>query len=135
MKIFRIRFADFDQIDELIERLEKVATVGYAEKEPIYTFDFIPNDTYHNGNNKWYHTLVGSEAAWDISQGSNTVKVAIVDNAVFCGHSDLTTFAQRAHHNSQVSILVGHMERTVQVLQQLISITEPELLHLEQMWN
>jgi len=95
MKIFRVKFAEFDKIDELVRNLEAIATVEYAEKEPIYTFDFVPNDTYHSGTNKWYHTLVGSEAAWDISTGSSNIKVAIVDNAVFCGHSDLTTFAQR----------------------------------------
>lgn len=95
MQIFRIEFSEYEKIDEIIKKLEKIGAVEYAEKEPIYTFDFVPNDTYHTGNNKWYHTLVGSEAAWDISQGSNTVKVAIVDNAVFCGHSDLTTYLQR----------------------------------------
>ncbi|NRA11521.1 MAG: S8 family serine peptidase, partial [Crocinitomicaceae bacterium] len=95
MKIFRIEFAEFDKVDELIHELEKIGSVTYAEKEPIYTFDFVPNDTWHTGNNKWYHDLVGSENAWNISTGSNTVKVAIVDNAVFGGHSDLTTFLER----------------------------------------
>ena len=95
MKIFRIKFSEFDRIDELIRELEKIGSVKFAEKEPIYTFDFVPNDTWHTGNNKWYHDLVGSEDAWDISTGSSTVKVAIVDNAVFGGHSDLTTFLER----------------------------------------
>ncbi len=92
--IFRVKFAEVNQIDQLVAALSRVPGVEFAEKMPIYKIDFVPNDTYHTGNNKWYHTLVGSEAAWDISQGSNSVKVAIVDNAVFCGHNDLTTFAQ-----------------------------------------
>lgn len=92
--IFRITFAENDQIEEVLRRLKTISNIEYAEKEPIYKIDFIPNDTYHTGNNKWYHTLVGSENAWNISQGSNNIKVAIVDNAVFCGHSDLTTYAQ-----------------------------------------
>ncbi|MCC6703023.1 MAG: S8 family serine peptidase [Fluviicola sp.] len=92
--IFRIHFTNYDQIDQLVRQLSQLPNVEYAEKEPIYKIDFVPNDTYHTGNNKWYHTLVGSEAAWNISQGSTNVKVAIVDNAVFCGHQDLTTFAQ-----------------------------------------
>ncbi|GAB5419291.1 MAG: hypothetical protein Crog4KO_27200 [Crocinitomicaceae bacterium] len=93
--IFRVKFSDFDQIEELIEALQGLENVEYAEREPIYTFNFIPNDTFHSGNNKWYHTLVDSEDAWDISQGSNNVKVAIVDNAVFGGHQDLTTYLER----------------------------------------
>ena len=95
MNVFRLKIAEFDQVDEVIRELESISNVEYAEKEPIYTFNFIPNDTYHNGNNKWYHTQVDSELAWDISTGSNTIKVAIVDNAVFGGHQDLTTFLER----------------------------------------
>ena len=95
MKIYRIKFAEFDQIDALIESMKSVPNLEFVEKEPIYFFDFIPNDTYHSGNNKWYHTLVGSENAWNLSQGSNSVKVAIVDNAVFGGHADLTTHLER----------------------------------------
>lgn len=95
MKIFRVKFAEFDKIDQLVKQLSEIADVEFAEKEPIYFIDFVPNDALHFGTNKWYHTLVGSENAWNISLGSNSIKIAIVDNAVFCGHSDLTTFAQR----------------------------------------
>ena len=94
MQIFSVQFQEFDKIDEIIEALQNIADIEYAEKEPIYSIGFIPNDPQHVGTTKWYHTAVGSEDAWDISQGSSSVKVAIVDNAVFCGHSDLTTFAQ-----------------------------------------
>jgi PKD repeat protein len=93
--IFRVYFSDFSRIDELMERLRQIPGVEFAEKEPIYRTDFVPNDTYHSGNNKWYHNVVGSEAAWDFTQGSNNIKIAIVDNAVFSNHADLTTYLQR----------------------------------------
>lgn len=93
--IYRVEFSDYSKIDALVKALKSNPEIEFAEKEPIYKIDFVPNDTYHTGTSKWYHTLVGSEAAWDISQGSNTVKVAIVDNAVFGNHQDLTTFLQR----------------------------------------
>ena len=94
MNIYRIYFTDDAHINEYMSQLVKVAEVMYAEKEPIYSTGFIPNDPNHTGTDKWYHTLVGSENAWNITQGSNQVKVAIVDNAVFATHSDLTTFKQ-----------------------------------------
>ena len=93
--IFRVYFKEFSRIDELTERLRQIPGIEFAEKEPIYKTDFVPNDTYHSGNNKWYHNVVGSEAAWDITLGSNNIKIAIVDNAVFCNHADLTTYLQR----------------------------------------
>ena len=94
MNIYRIYFTDFEKAEELIRRLNTLSNIVFAEKEPIYFTDFVPNDPSHTGNDKWYHTLVGSENAWNIHLGRNQVKVAIVDNAVFCGHSDLTTFKQ-----------------------------------------
>ncbi|MCO6501161.1 MAG: S8 family serine peptidase [Vicingus serpentipes] len=95
MKIYRISFNDYARIDEMIAELAQLDDVEFVEKEPLYKTTFTPNDTYHSGNDKWYHTLVGSQAAWDISTGSSNIKVAIVDNAVFVNHSDLTTFLQR----------------------------------------
>lgn len=93
-KIYRVKFSDYSQIDAIIRRLKTLESVEYAEKEPIYKINFIPNDPLYTGTGKWYHTLVGSEAAWDISQGSNSIKIAIVDNAVYADHVDLTTYKQ-----------------------------------------
>ena len=93
--IFRVVFSDFDKIDLLISELESLSFVDYAEKEPIYKLDFIPNDAQHYGNNKWYHTQVDSEEAWDITLGNSNIKVAIIDNGVANNHSDLTIYKQR----------------------------------------
>lgn len=93
-KIYRIIFSDINKIDSLIDQLNELQIIEYAEKEPIYKTTFIPNDTYHNGTDKWYHTLVNSEQAWDISLGSESVKIAIIDNGA-PNHADLNIFKQR----------------------------------------
>ena len=93
--IFRVVFSDFDKIDLLISQLELLSFVNYAEKEPIYKLDFIPNDAQHFGNNKWYHTQVDSEQAWDITLGNSNIKIAIIDNGVANNHNDLTIYKQR----------------------------------------
>ncbi len=94
MNIYRIYFTDDAHINSYLNQLQKVADVLYAEKEPMYSTGFVPNDPSHTGTNKWYHTLVGSENAWNITQGRTQVKIAIVDNAVFSTHNDLTAFKQ-----------------------------------------
>lgn len=94
-KIYRVKFNNYAQIDAFVKELAQQEDVEFAEKEPIYKIDFVPNDPQHTGTTKWYHTLVGSETAWNTSLGSNAIKLAIVDNAVACGHTDLTTFKQR----------------------------------------
>lgn len=94
-KICRIKFSDFSKIDEVVEKLSALDVLEYAEKEPIYKIDLVPNDPqYSSSTSIWYHNLVGSTTAWDISLGSNQIKVAVVDNAVYSNHSDLTTFKQ-----------------------------------------
>lgn len=95
MKIYRVTFSDFARIDELVKKLSDIESIEFAEKEPIYKTSLIPNDPQYAGNNRWYLQQVGAEQAWNISTGSNNVKVAIVDNAVFADHTDLTTFLQR----------------------------------------
>ncbi len=96
MRIFRVHFSDYSDIDNIISDLQTLNIIEYAEKEPIRKIIFSPNDTYYNQSNyNWYFDLVNAEQAWDISLGDNAIKVAIVDNAVFCGHSDITTYTQR----------------------------------------
>ena len=96
MRIFRVYFSNYSEIDNIINDLQAMDIVEYAEKEPIYKTSLLPNDPlYSQSTNKWYLSQVNAEQAWDISTGSNNIKLAIVDNAIFCGHTDLTTYKQR----------------------------------------
>ena len=74
-KIYRIVFLENELINNLIGQLNDLDIIEFAEKEPIYKNTFVPNDSYHSGTNKWYHTLVNSEDAWDISIGNANVQV------------------------------------------------------------
>ncbi len=94
-KIYRVTFSDYDKIELILNKLNKLEILEYAEKEPIYKTTFVPDDTYHNGTNKWYHTQVSSELAWDISTGSQSIKIAIIDNGAPSNHLDLNVFKQR----------------------------------------
>ncbi len=122
-KIYRITFNEFNQIDNLISKLNKLDNVVYAEKEPIYKTTYIPDDTYHYGTNKWYHSQVNSEQAWDISLGSESVKIAIVDNAIATEHLDLNVLKKEILLIMTIILLLqepimkinlGLMELTVQ---------------------
>ena len=93
-KIYRIVFLENELIDNLIEKLNGLSIISYAEKEPIYNNTYTPNDSYHSGTNKWYHTLVNSEDAWDLSLGNSNIKIAIVDNAIATNHADLNVYKQ-----------------------------------------
>lgn len=95
IRIFFASFSNYSEIDNLIKDLQALDIIEYAEKQYIRKISLIPNDTYWDNYNNWYLTQVNASQAWDISQGNSNIKVAIVDNAVFCGHNDLTTYSQR----------------------------------------
>lgn len=97
-KLLRTLELEFDQaaaIDQLLARLNQVPVLEYAEKVPLDRIDFVPNDslyTLYNGqqNWNWHLDLIQADKAWDITHGSAAIKVAIVDNAVWVDHPDLT---------------------------------------------
>ena len=96
IRIFIVDFANPADVDNVIRDLQQLGEVEYAEKQLIRKTTFIPNDPlYGNIFDDWFLQQVNAEQAWDITQGSNAIKIAVVDNAVFGGHQDLTTFAER----------------------------------------
>ena len=92
-KIYRVIINEENEVDMLIEKLNALDCIEFAEREPLYRIDFQPNDYYYNGsgsnNLNWYHDLINSEGAWDIGLGSPNIKIAIVDNAIDISHFDL----------------------------------------------
>lgn len=72
-----IRFLSGINRDELIE---------YHERNPQYQLSYTPNDLQTAQYNL---KIIQAENAWDLARGNSSVSVAIVDDAVETGHSDL----------------------------------------------
>jgi subtilisin family serine protease len=60
----------------------------YAEPVVIYHACFEPNDPMYAAN-QWDKWVMYSDHAWDITQGSRSVKVGIVDEGIDYKHPDL----------------------------------------------
>jgi thermitase len=70
-----------------IEALNANPNVEYAEPNHIYyAFDTTPNDP--GFTNQWAHNRIESKAAWDISTGSISVTIAIIDSGIDETHPD-----------------------------------------------
>jgi thermitase len=73
---------------DVIEMLRKQLGARYVE--PEYAFQLLdtkPNDPKYA--NQWAHSKIESPKAWDLTQGSSEIVVAIVDTGVDVGHPDL----------------------------------------------
>ncbi len=86
-KIYRLACKDTSGIDGLLAALEKLPYIEYAEKIPLPKQFLTPNDLH---TNQWHLNVIQAEQAWDITMGSNTVVIAVVDDAVKLSHEDLS---------------------------------------------
>src|SRR5688572_753705 len=74
-RTYRIEFTDHTNVDQLIKELYQDATIEYAEKVPLHSICYTPNDPSF-ASNQWYLKKIGAEKAWDISKGDPKVTVA-----------------------------------------------------------
>jgi len=73
----------------------------------IYTIAATPNDTHYGHGDQWGlngTNGINAPAAWDISTGSNTVTVGVMDSGIQANHPDLTNRMSAAglHRNCTV---------------------------------
>ena len=77
-----------ENVIEAIKKLEKRSDILSAEPNSAYTFYSTPNDTYYSSH-QWGLNKIQAEDAWDITTGSNTVTVGVMDSGIEGSHPDL----------------------------------------------
>ncbi|MCX7863262.1 MAG: S8 family serine peptidase [Bacteroidales bacterium] len=88
-RIFRVHFDKKELINDFIRDLSNVPEVEYAEKAPYFPIRYTPNDYGTNTDNTWHLDKISAKLAWDITQGSPNVYVAVIDNAIDVSHPDI----------------------------------------------
>jgi subtilisin family serine protease len=78
-----------DRTLEAIRALKQRADVLYAEPNYIYHLDLTPNDPQFSHPNMYGLGKIGAPQAWDITQGSQSVVVGVVDGGIDTQHEDL----------------------------------------------
>ncbi|GAB5415995.1 MAG: hypothetical protein Crog4KO_07760 [Crocinitomicaceae bacterium] len=85
-RTFEFTFSQWGAVDALIAELELLSDIEYAEKKVLHKVSLVPDDIHPS---QWALTKVQAAEAWNITTGSNQVKIAVVDNAVSNQHEDL----------------------------------------------
>lgn len=106
LRTLTIWFSEVEKADEFIAELLLHKEIEYAEKPTIKKRLFNPDDPYYgqidNLNMKWHLDMIKASYAWDLQWGSPTIKVAIVDDAIWGGHEDLQISSNNLCHFKKV---------------------------------
>ncbi len=70
---------DVKLFESVIESLNELKFVEYAEPNYVAKSLYIPNDEYYNM--QWNLKMIGMEKAWDLSKGEGTI-IAVLDSGV-----------------------------------------------------
>lgn len=89
LKVHRIQLAQGTGVMEAVAFLNSRPEVEFAEPNYIARASFTPNDTYYAGY-QWNMTKIQANLAWDYTQGSSSVVIAIIDTGVQSNHPDLS---------------------------------------------
>lgn len=71
----------------VIDALNRDTDIRYAEPNYIRHPLFVPNDTHYT--KQWHYPLVNLPQAWDITQGSSDITVAVIDTGILSEHPDI----------------------------------------------
>ncbi len=106
-RTFRLDFENMENISGLIKALNSNPDIEYAEPAPLFFISMTPDDPYYNveldggflfgnANSSWHLNLINAANAWDVTTGNSDIVVAVLDNAIWIDHPDLTNMISHA---------------------------------------
>jgi hypothetical protein len=76
---------------ETVYALRKLSEIEFADPPTFVVNDIAPNDLYYQAGSQWYLAKIQAENAWDVTTGSSSRIIAIIDNGVDRLHPDLSS--------------------------------------------
>lgn len=78
-----------EAVSLFINGLQQGNLVDYVEQNTVNEMEYVPNDA--NWSLQWNMPTIKANATWDITTGSNSVIVAVIDSGVDYNHPDLAS--------------------------------------------
>lgn len=95
--VYKLNVSTSDDLKEVARKLRRASDFTFVEVNEYAKLHFVPNDPYYHSSGSWGQDyddlwnlkLINMEEAWDLTQGSNNVTVAVFDNGVYIEHLEL----------------------------------------------
>ncbi|MDK9699697.1 MAG: S8 family peptidase [bacterium] len=84
---FLLHFPTENSIDKIVEELQSLPFVGFAEPNFYRKVDRVPNDPYFSA--EWHISTIHAPLAYDYTTGDSTIVISIIDSGVEHTHQDL----------------------------------------------
>jgi len=89
LRVVRVRIPKGSDEGRVAAAYQRNPHVQYAEPEYVASAVAAPDDPYFSGGFQWDMAKVQASSAWDVTTGSASVVVAILDTGVDLSHPDL----------------------------------------------
>ena len=112
LEILTIKIPDNANVKQVVQAFSHRGdgTVEFAEPNGIFLLQVTPNDPYYG--NEWHLAKTQASKAWDTTQCSSNVTIAIIDTGVDTTHPDLASKAVPGwnfyDNNADTSDVYGH---------------------------
>ncbi|ARI79079.1 alkaline serine protease [Halobacillus mangrovi] len=83
----QLKVLQVGNVDAVVKALSHNPNVEYAEPNYIFDATFTPNDPLYSDQYGPQNT--NTPAAWDVTQGSSSQEIAVIDTGVYYDHPDL----------------------------------------------
>lgn len=98
------------QVDRIMQNLEKTGLFTVVERDGVAHGGAVPNDP--SFASQWHLAKIQAPAAWDVTTGSASLPIAVIDSGVNSAHPDLagriTAGWSFLLGNSNTSDVLGH---------------------------
>lgn len=102
-QVYHLRFDNPVSVTEVINQLKNLPEVEYVHQAITTVYNYTPNDPMFTNPGQWNLNAVQATSAWDITTGSSSIAVGIVDQGVNYNHEDL-----QGKNNRTDGILTGN---------------------------
>jgi len=111
-QLYTIKFPSPVPLESTVKSFSDLLEVEFAHQPVSYSLHIEPNDTKYQNNEQWYLDAISADGAWDITHGSSSIYIAIIDDGSDDTHEDLSSKIARfdgvtGYHGVMVSGVAG----------------------------